>query len=1588
MKRVLINFQRSIEAVIGRVQRRFQRARSGTILIMVVALLVLLALMGTAFIATARLDRSATGEMRQLTSWQDIADGLAQQALNTASQWIVADSQTFTSHTVNTPDGTGAGSSYLAARDPVIYGPGNDTLMAGGASQFETQLKTLNPNMKTGTAIIAWPHITQPLGYSYFTSPIVPAILPSPAEVNGGTNTYDLGSLQYASVMGLTPPPPITMVTPYLMVPSNVVISYPIGYGGTGNGNTALAGRTWTFPAFYRLYQAPNSGSTTAAPSWMADGPFLAADATGWGIADAGLVQLNMPPTNGISWFAAWRIVDDAAAVNVNTAFTPILDRDANLNCQNYFPSDVDLLDLLSGNFNTASGQYSLGDGEWLNINARRYARYSDFSYFFPSNAYNYSSYAAIDDANVTHTDMQYSSDAEMIWTNLGRRLDYPAYFPSGSAAANPLNPSAPLVVQAGDPLNQYQRPFNESDTAALGYRGVMAQTDGPASKFEEIQANRSTSPPGNQYGDSIYGSAVNYMANTNNQFKFFEPNQVAYWYDWNFNYDFPYDWNGNPAHSSTNVPIFNGPSSVPILSQLTIGNSLGVVANNPNYSNYNYRNPRADLAATTRIMNQVRTVDPAVVAGVAVGDVITLLLPNTSINSAIPTLTSNLPHKACLNTALFGELWRASINVLNNFPSQDGTTASTGINATNGYYSSLNVPGGIFDPISGNVHCNPVQFRSPMRDPSPTLGSTVSTGTSCPLNASALAMPGQDVLALRAACMATNMITLRDQHGLSIPAVDQNGKTITDSNGNPVYDLLPRRSKQVITLKTPPPPPTPSGATQSAGCTSCNALIYGVGMQPCITEVYVSTDNTVHNDQPLNNGQNPEGLVVIKLYNPYPFALSIANYGIALVDRSGFSTSAMKVQLMDLSATALSPTAPMPITSIPKNSYLVLTNYTSGGYWPSYISATAPSTTNTANQTYVYVQNLTQLIGGMGASPAPLSGTNGYEMVLLAPVNPNPASNVPADLMPQAPVDSFDFSGLLETANASTFNAWHYMRVSGNKQEMSVVSNTMINPNWKCVYPGAYYGATTGTNTAPPSANNVGTASTVPAHYVCDTETWTTTNPEPWKTGLPITKMHLDPTASNDSPDSTYVNPFPGIQLCNIDFGGYNKYSSIVGSKSSFPYGGFARVGDAVQAPFIGSYVILPYTGTPVTVSWPPTTAQPVSVMEVNPVTVDTCFVDDGDTGSANTDDAQEQLGRCVPIVLNTKILATTVDDYSMSGYYSPSNYALSAAYEPSAGFQNILPALWRYHFALELFNQFTAVSNPESDYLPNMEPGSWAGTVAPYPVSNTTATKVAPGTPVANDPANANGSEDGVGVEGPINVNTASWRVLASLELIPHSQDQQGVLNEKLAQAIVHYRDVDDGVTRYSALQNTGGVLTQAPGALVLPPRGHGPFNSLLELSQVFDYWVTGPNTTTTTPNGRRIYTSVFQNAFGPTGSANPFPTDFSSEATRHTWGYYTPGPWQTNTGNLQGSLQNIDWVSQYLMVNRVSNLLTTRSDTFTVYVVVQGWRNVTTANSIAAAGTLPELVVQRRMAMTVDRTGIVHNSGTPKTVQLTTK
>src|SRR5260370_33334671 len=98
--------------------------------------------------------------------------------------------------------------------------------------------------------------------------------------------------------------PSLPNVQDYMwFVPTTFTLSYQ---------NGPLNGRTRVFPGFHRL--AYQSGAWALDPN----GPYLAADATGWGVADSALQPVGIPPTDGTERSSGVRIVDNAATLNGN----------------------------------------------------------------------------------------------------------------------------------------------------------------------------------------------------------------------------------------------------------------------------------------------------------------------------------------------------------------------------------------------------------------------------------------------------------------------------------------------------------------------------------------------------------------------------------------------------------------------------------------------------------------------------------------------------------------------------------------------------------------------------------------------------------------------------------------------------------------------------------------------------------------------------------------------------------------------------------------------------------------------------------------------------------------------------------------------------------------------------------------------------------------------------------------------------------------------------------------------------------------------------------------------------------------------
>jgi len=312
----------------------------------------------------------------------------------------------------------------------------------------------------------------------------------------------------------------------------------------------------------------------------------------------------------------------------------------------------------------------------------------------------------------------------------------------------------------------------------------------------------------------------------------------------------------------------------------------------------------------------------------------------------------------------------------------------------------------------------------------------------------------------------------------------------------------------------------------------------------------------------------------------------------------------------------------------------------------------------------------------------------------------------------------------------------------------------------------------------------------------------------------------------------------------------------------------------------------------------------RPASFVELNPATVDSAFADDDDPD----DDVDasgmpvEQVGHFCPI-----------DGADLSGSDHADDFGAD-------------PAEWRYHWAMHLFDYLT-VQCPQDDYLPDVDPAASDLTVPPapcpmhYPAAGADAA-LAP-QPVANvlpNLANAQASnanqltEETAPVEGLVNLNTAPWRVLAAVPWLPpptttNQKPRWLSDNARIAQAIVDYRDGSPGHA------------------------GHGPFRTIFELNRV------------ELPDGTRLRDVLGNTAttvFGPSqGRLAPYGNASDNDIVRG------------------------DFMSRFQLMTRVSNLVTTRSDSFVVYVLVQGWRDADTAS--------PTLVCERRLAALVDRTGV---------------
>jgi hypothetical protein len=1390
----------------------------------------------------------------------------------------------------------------------------------------------------------------------------------------------------------------------------------------------------------------------------------VAADADGDGIADSLLFRIPGANYDGLTWYAAVRIVDNNSAINANTAWT----RDNEYSYPNsggnvvqltnwgFFQSNIGLLEMVNEGacLPTAPVLHAGGDIVPVPLVAANYPSTAALIIAPPFNEYrwnnntlngqpmngqttpvlptnrtmsptytiystpidetwNPTTFTAIGQVTPRDTDFVYISPSDQLYHQLITRLDNPGFstyntnvIPNAGVnrfQAIPLSDEAALAYHAGLPntssgttllesllpvsLNDYQNnrgvPPNPIITSPnippTAFFGV--DTGSTATKnYLGISYNNGNYPlPTTPYGGNPLSDVEawwyeNYdygMLNSGYPIPNFMPlrsllvtrnpisNYITPVYDSGFlnpqqpintlpttlfptqklplgETMLPYNttnlsarlFNAAATYQASDVVQFNG---IYFRSNIdgNTGNPPAIVnaagdmtAYNPNWSTWGQYKGVWDRTAVYRFNDWVTGGDGKTY--ISVNDTNVGNAPTAMLTAGIlagypqnlqywqPQSISRHPAKTNVNTATFRELYRAFWSVMAGNPANSCPFGPTPGGPAGNYVvgppdtsdSPYTTAGAWTTPPPPLPNVPWHMFRSVLRDPTAPAAPTTPNTFMDPTN----------VMALRAALAAVNTLGLRDQ-------------------------------SQNIISRTVWLTAYVAGAPKVV-----EARVYSAAPNPVISEVFVNTNTSAGTitDTNAGGGQNPNGYIAIQLYNPYPAAINMSNWQIGMVNRATAGT------YPNLQFTG-APLFTFPAgTSIQANSYMILENFNSGSgttdatYRPANLTPTpAPSGPTTMPAAGAGQYPLGSATRPFTSSPTvnnytiytpaldPLIQAGGGEMVLLRPrrqdgtytmnIAPNPISGAapptydpmniynegqPAtpNLYDLVPVDSYDFTGIIApSAAATTAFTWSYIRPTLTNTNVNVPAG--ISP-FEALHANQYslFNGTTSRQTG--------------------TEILTETPALPDPTLVHATSFDSVQT------QGSFTNQFPPLQVYNAGMPGPNPTLAINASNPSppgpqkFPYGGFARNGDMLNISYIGAYrlrVVDP------TVNPDPTTNAPfppiagnteANFLELNSLPMDATLADDGDT----TDDLYENVGRFCPVT--------------------------SSLFTPTA------PSADWYGWAGRLFDYLTVQSN-NSDFMPNIDPGYndvgtdtvtglqqptypyaskyWPGSNSPNPASpgadytsafspptymyTAPPTPSVPPNPIYNADATATdqSTQDNVGVDGLININTAGWKVLSMLPFVTPADDAANWAadNEAIGQAIVTYRNTN------------------------------GPFTSIFDLNKVAEF-----------------QTAAGHFAIDPIAPPGSDPTLMGVTGTADT--------------NFPSGGTNVaeDYRSTNMVLNRVSNLITTRSDTFTVYIVIEGWQNPV-LTPLAAGATPPNpppaLKVVKRYAFIADRSQI---------------
>jgi hypothetical protein len=1572
---------------------KLPKLRRGSVLIIVIVLLLLLAILGAAYISTAHSDRVSSAQSLLNADADTQIDAIA----NAVSGTIVDDLNDNVPVTANTnavpqlnlrnpvytiTGGTASTvyrNSYLGAFNATMpnanftYNIGDvvgDSTTASVPSNYYmcTASGTVTPPPSSGwTRINRWPGVTSNgVVASGGSDALQPWLADRVPFSNGGIPTWQ--NITQSLVIPAAGGAPVAMSilgTPFespngTTVPPSAQYTQAVPASLSGSANNLVSDGT-NVPAL------SVAGTTGVAVT------VVAGDADNDGIADSLLFRIPGTYFDGLTWYAGVRIIDNNSAVNVNTAFS----RD------NEYPFSTGAAPALGTVINNYYGLFQSGVGLWellANVGGD-----SPAAPAWPAQLTSLAEYVvnnralggtglpqyngipldestvnvpsgtpanptpATSNAPITRTDYQFVTLGDAMYSGLIRRLANPAinYLTAGASANTFI-------------YSRYQAlPLSDEAALASHFCLYTPDTSGPQTRLEQLlQTSLWTNAKkvGN-YDPSNVGTAT-----------------TPGWFGDNFAYPTP----ANPAAVTlplrpllvTRNPVSNyvqpvydasnlGEPINPRMLPWGDGDQYGGAGNLPTYNHF--RGMWAPTPNPAYAVNDIVTwnvngsaATPSTIPGynytfICVTSPAGANPPGSLTGSGNNTLLvnptwhlqpwTNHPVKANVNTAPFAELFRAFWCVMAGNPANPNALNQPPFNNWSGpaAVGSVTQPWDYnpYDPTSTYPAATTTttesggylwhQFRSPLRDMTTNSGAPPNTAGT----ATVVWMDPSNVAVLRSAIAAVNTLGLRDQ------------------SQNVISRQVPIQVYNASTTQ-----PSPLADTWNA-----EATVYSAAPQPFITEVYATNDSSGDDAPTGATGKNPFGYVGIELYNPYPYTMTLTNWQVAVINRQSPTNGGTypNMTVAPLSPNPLgTPTGGNYVVQIPAYSYALLENYPAPGTTATTSATTdatyRPAPVTNSNSTIfptngmgalnpgpvtdVYVNNLQNVISG-----GPTLATTGGEFVLLRPRRADgqpTSSNDPfntynegtgptaANLYDLVPVDSYDFTGMIQAATGP-FTQWSYARQkpAAVAPPAAPTSNLFLATNG-----GVYVG-----NAVSPAPRQqlvtTGGAQTYP------TEAEMGAPAIPFKTMICAFGLQFPPptTATTQPTTPPLYPPFPPVQIYNTNnlqgaaaatvpypTGatspnaleiGYNEPKTTPAAQA-FPFGGSARNGDMLNIPFVGAYRIR--SGSYSLATGQITLSNtPATIVEMNALPMDCAFADDGDT-SLNYPTA------------STPPAPTSDDSYENVGRFCPTTARpLTAVPAP--------PATDYYFWTRRLFDYLTVQSN-DNNYMPNFDPGprdDYLATADAAPLSQESYFG-GPVTQVYNSDGAAQDQtqQDTCGVEGLININTASAEVLSLLPLVTKG-DEGGASPTNdcytVAQAIVSYRNAN------------------------------GPFMSIYDLNKVTGFQTANGKITIGTPN-----------TFAATGN-----TAGTANTLNSNNGLLTPPDiaFPSATPTASNGLTE-DYQSDNTVLSRISNMITTRSDTFTVYIVIEGWQNAILPGQKVGA-SLPQLKVVRHYAFIADRSQI---------------